>query len=89
MRGLTLRQSLNKLIKSKSYQRLSPESEPGLPSPRIQQINSILTRYRKEAKRQMLREYPELDRQFAALTRAKAGFRTGMQREDVLELLTQ
>jgi len=36
-----------------------------------------------------LREYPELDRQFAALTRAKAGFRTGMQREDVLELLTQ
>ena len=89
MRGLTLRQSLNKLIKSKSYQRLSPESEPGLPSPRIQQINSILTRYRKEAKRQMLREYPELDRQFAALTRAKAGFRTGMQREDVLELLAQ
>jgi len=89
MRGLTLRQSLNKLIKSNSYQRLSPESEPGLPSPRIQQINSILTRYRKEAKRQMLREYPELDRQFAALTRAKAGFRTGMQREDVLELLAQ
>jgi hypothetical protein len=89
MRGLTVRQSLNKLIKSKSYQRLSPESEPGLPSPRIQQINSILTRYRKEAKRQMLREYPELDRQFAALTRAKAGFRTGMQREDVLELLAQ
>jgi hypothetical protein len=89
MRGLNVRQSLNKLIKSKSYQRLSPESEPGLPSPRIQQINSILTRYRKEAKRQMLREYPELDRQFAALTRAKAGFRTGMQREDVLELLAQ
>lgn len=89
MRGLTLRQSLNKLIKSKSYQRLSSESEPGLPSPRIQQINSILTRYRKEARRQMLREYPELDRQYAALTRAKAGFRTGMQREDVLELLAQ
>ena len=89
IRGLTLRQSLNKLIKSKSYQRLSSESEPGLPSPRIQQLTSILIRYRKEARRQMLREYPELDRQFAALTRAKAGFRTGMQREDVLELLTQ
>jgi hypothetical protein len=89
MRGLTLRQSLNKLIKSKSYQRLSSESEPGLPSPRIQQINSILTRFRKEARRQMLREYPELDKQYSALTRAKAGFRTGMQREDVLELLTQ
>jgi len=89
IRGLSLRQTLNKLIKSRNYQLLSPESEPGLESPRIQQINSILTKYRKEAKRQMLREYPELDRQFANLTRAKAGFRTGMQREDVLELLAQ
>jgi hypothetical protein len=89
LRGLTLRQTLNKLIKSRNYQRLSPESEPGLPSPRIQQINSILTRFRKEARRQMLREYPELDRLYSNLTRAKAQFRGGMQREDVLELLQQ
>ena len=87
--GLTLRQSLNKLIKSRAYQNLSPESEPGLPSPRIGKINSLLTKYRKTALRSTLREYPELDRQYANLTRAKAGFRTGMQREDVLELLTQ
>lgn len=87
--GLTLRQALNKLIKSRAYQRLSPESEPGLPSPRIGKINSLLTKYRKAALRSTLREYPELDRQYANLTRAKAGFRTGMQREDVLELLTQ
>jgi len=87
--GLTLRQSLNKLIKSRAYQNLSPESEPGLPSPRIGKINSLLTKYRKAALRSTLREYPELDRQYANLTRAKAGFRTGMQREDVLELLTQ
>jgi hypothetical protein len=89
LRGLSLRQTLNKLIKSRNYQRLSPESEPGLPSPRIQQLNSILTRFRKEARRQMLREYPELDRQYSNLTRAKAEFRGGMQREDVLELLQQ
>jgi hypothetical protein len=87
--GLTLRQSLNKLIKSRAYQNLSSESEPGLPSPRIGKINSLLTKYRKAALRSTLREYPELDRQYANLTRAKAGFRTGMQREDVLELLTQ
>ena len=89
MGGLTLRQSINKLIKSRAYQRLSPESEPGLPSPRIGLINSLLTKYRKEALRQTLREYPELDKQYSALTRAKAGFKTGMQREDVLALLTQ
>ena len=87
--GLTLRQALNKLIKSRAYQNLSPESEPGLPSPRIGKITSLLTKYRKAALRSTLREYPELDRQYANLTRAKAGFRTGMQREDVLELLTQ
>jgi hypothetical protein len=85
--GLTLRQSLNKLIRSRAYQRLSTESEPGLPSPRISQINSLLTKYRKAALRETLREYPELDRQYSALTRAKAGFKTGMQREDVLALL--
>ena len=89
MGGLTLRQSINKLIKSRAYQRLSPESEPGLPSPRIGLINSLLTKYRKEALRQALREYPELDKQYSALTRAKAGFKTGMQREDVLALLSQ
>ena len=89
MGGLTLRQSINKLIKSRAYQQLSPESEPGLPSPRIGMINSLLTKYRKEALRQTLREYPELDKQYSALTRAKAGFKTGMQREDVLALLTQ
>ena len=89
IRGLSLRQTLNKLIKSRNYQLLSPESEPGLESPRIQQINSILTKYRKEAKRQMLREFPELNAQYAALTKARAGLRGGMQREEVLELLSQ
>ena len=89
IRGLSLRQTLNKLIKSKNYQKLSPESDPGLESPRIQQINSILTKYRKEARRQMLREYPELNTQYAALTKARVGLRGGMQREDVLELLSQ
>ena len=87
--GQTLRQSLSRLIKSRDYQRLSPESEPGLESPRITQINSILTRYRKTARDQMLKEFPELDNQYAALTLAKTRFKTGVSREDVLELLTQ
>jgi len=89
LRGLSLRQTLNKLIKSRNYQRLSPESEPGLPSPRIQQINSVLTKYRKEARRQMLREYPELNAQYSSLMKARAGLKGGMQREEVLELLSQ
>ena len=87
--GRSLRGSLKKLIKSRAYQNLAVESEPGLPSPRIQQINSVLSKYRKESRREMLKEFPELDKQFASLTRAKAGFKTGMKREDVLELLSK
>jgi hypothetical protein len=87
--GSSLRKTLERLIKSKAYQSLPIESEPGLPSPRIEKITNILTRFRGEAKRQMLLEFPELAKKYANLTYARAGLRTGMQREDVLELLQQ
>ena len=87
--GQTLRQKLSRLIKSRDYKQLSPESEPGLESPRITQINSILTKYRKEARKRMMREFPELDKQYSALTLAKTRFKTGVSREDVLALLSQ
>jgi hypothetical protein len=87
--GQSLRQTLTRLIKSRDYKQLSPESEPGLESPRITQINSILTKYRKEARKRLMREFPELDKQYSALTLAKTRFKTGVSREDVLELLTQ
>jgi len=89
VQGETLRSALTRLVKSNQYQSLEAISEPGLPSPRVQKINSLLTRYRKEAKRQMLTEFPELSEQYARLTAARAGLKGGMQREDVLELLTQ
>lgn len=58
--GKTLRQSLEKLIKSKEYQQHSPRSEPGLPSPRIRMINSVLSKYRAKGLDRALQEYPEL-----------------------------
>jgi hypothetical protein len=36
-----------------------------------------------------MREFPELDKQYSALTLAKTRFKTGVSREDVLALLTQ
>ena len=87
--GQSLRQTLTRLIKSRDYKQLSPESEPGLESPRITQITNILTKYRKEARKRLMREFPELDKQYSALTLAKTRFKTGVSREDVLELLTQ
>jgi hypothetical protein len=87
--GETMRSALKRLIKSRNYQSLTPVSEPGLPSPRVQKINSILSRFRKEAKKQMLTEFPELAEQYKRLTAARSGLKGGMQREDVLALLSQ
>jgi soluble cytochrome b562 len=87
--GSTLRKTLERLINSREYQQLPIESEPGLPSLRIGRITSVLRKFRKEAERLMLREFPELSQKYANLMKARAGLKGGMQREDVLELLAQ
>jgi len=89
VKGDTLRQRLNRLVKSRDFKNMTPLSEPGLPSPRIQMINSILDEYRKAARKQMLKEFPELDRKYSSLTLARTRLKTGVSREDVLALLTQ
>jgi hypothetical protein len=89
VKGDTLRQRLNRLVKSREFKDMTPLSEPGLPSPRIQMISSILNEYRKAARTKMLKEFPELDRKYSLLTLARTRLKTGVSREDVLALLTQ
>ena len=89
VRGDTLRQRLNRLIKSRDFKNTSPLSEPGLESPRIQMITSVLREFRNEARKQMLKEFPDLDQQYSTLALARTRLKTGVSREDVLELLTQ
>jgi hypothetical protein len=88
--GRTLRQSLAKLIKSARYKKLPGYSaEVGLDSPRVREITNVLRRYRDLAKTQMLREFPDAASQINKTKRALAFNRRGVNREDVLELLTQ
>ena len=89
VKGDTLRQRLNRLVKSRDFKIMSPLSEPGLPSPRIQMITSILNEYRKAARTKMLKEFPELNQKYASLTLARTRLKTGVSREDVLALLSQ
>ena len=58
--GRSLRQSLDSLVRSSSYQRLAVQGIDELDSPRAQRIKRILTRYRSRAARRVLQEYPEL-----------------------------
>lgn len=63
LRGLTLKQRLEKMFKSKEYQRLSEidlKEETGKDSPRIKAVKKLISAYRSIAKSQMLRENPEL-----------------------------
>lgn len=58
--GKTLKEALRREIRSREYQQLSPTSTDGFDSPRISRINSILREYREAAKKQLLRESPDL-----------------------------
>jgi len=83
--NLTLRQALTKLINSKQYKALDPQSFSGLLSPRVDYLRRVMGRYRQKAKLEMLKEFPEIMRLQQEVRRGKRTQRT----EDVLELLTQ
>lgn len=71
--GRTLREALSRLIRSKAYERIPPESTHDLETPRVQLIQNVLDDYRHAAYRQMSKEFPEvreLDRQHVTLRRA-------------------
>ncbi len=87
--GRTLKQALSRLIKSSAYQRLPKQSEPGLPSPRIQKVNSLLTKYRNEALDSTMNEFPELSQYYDQVTRAKRQYKRGADHSSVLQLLNQ
>ena len=75
--GKTLRQSLARLIKSKEYQALPKDSDSsiGEKSPRIRAVNNWLRRYRKQGRREMMEEFPELQQSMSQLTQEKQQYR--------------
>lgn len=89
VRNNTLRQALEKLIKSNKYQRLAPDSAPGLPSPRVALLNRVISQYRKEALDQLFEEFPDIKYQYDQTVVAKQSLRQGSSFQDVLQLLNQ
>ena len=86
LNGMTQRQALSKLISDKRYKAIDPTSFVGLPSERVKYITRILSRYKKAAKNQMLREFPEI---MQLQQQVEGSVRSGVSREDVLALLSQ
>jgi len=88
LNGKTMRQTLERLIKSKNYQRLPLQSEPGFPSPRIREVNRVLNRFRHEALSDTLKEFPELSEYYKQIKSMKSQYGGDYDHSDVLSLLT-
>lgn len=83
VRGRTLRQELTRLINSGKYRRLSPLSEGGFKSPRVDLINRVLGKYRTAALNKMMDEFPEIRGKYQQIRKAKRLAKRGAS-EDVL-----
>lgn len=64
MEGRTLRQQLERLVKSKEYKRMEEGNDQelnlGIQPPRVKIMQKIINRYRAFAKSQLMQEFPEL-----------------------------
>ena len=76
--GQSLHSSLKKLIGSSVYKRMSDQSFEDFDSPRVQEIKRVVGRYRKQAQAQLLREFPELNTQFAKVRENKYRLKLGL-----------
>jgi len=70
--GRSLNEALAKLVASASYQKLPYYLDQGLDSPRAQEINNVLNRYRRRAFIQTTREMPALAAEDARIRALKA-----------------
>lgn len=87
--GKTLRQSLERLIKSRQYQSLSQELLENFDSPRTREIQKVISAYRAVAKERVFREFPDLNKQTTTATRVKLALRRGESVEELLSQLQQ
>ena len=78
--GMTMKQALRDLFKSKRYQQASPDSLPGVPSPRGEMIKQYINVFRRAARNKLLREYPEI-------TQAKLQLQMTSRKQAVAEAL--
>ena len=79
----TLRQRLERLIKSRAYQSLPDKGidQLDVDSPKIQEIQSLIRKYRARALQEMLSEFPEISAMARQQVIAKSSMRQGVPAE--------
>jgi len=84
--GLTLRQSLEKTIRSPQYKKLSDQVLEDFDSPRTKTLQRVISGYRAFAKEALLKEFSTVNNLVTKSNRVKLALRRG---ENVEELLSQ
>lgn len=87
--GKTLRQALTRLIKSREYQRMSPESNDVYDSPRVRAMRMVVDRYRSAAFKQLMKEYPEVSQGVRNDFAVKKAMRTGRPVQELMDLVNR
>lgn len=75
--GKTLKQSLNDLVKSKEYQKISQDKlyeTTGRRSPRIEIMQKVINAYRSKARGQLLKENPDIQEMFKKAMQGRAAY---------------
>lgn len=89
----TLRQELQRLIRSTRFQRLSDVPTDELGSPRAREISRVIRRYRAKAQKEMFKEFPGLKKQLSLHQSIKfneeRGRDTSALNSELDQLLTQ
>ncbi|MCP3882356.1 MAG: hypothetical protein GY701_28775 [Sulfitobacter sp.] len=75
--GRSLKAALRDLIRSATYQAMSPESTVEFKSPRVNAINRVVQRYHRAAVRKMRREFPDVAAATLATRRQLAAAKFG------------
>jgi len=87
--GRNLHNALGRLIRSNSYKRLSyADTLEGFDSPRIQQIRSLIGRYRRAALKQTFKAYPDFYENYMVTKRTRDDLRRGQNPPSILEQLS-
>lgn len=60
LQGKTMRDAMSRLIRSRDYQQLTMDSDAMYDSPRVNELKRLVSRYRAEAYKQLLREFDDL-----------------------------
>ena len=77
--GRTMRQNLERLIKSKDYQELSAEPIGDIPSPRVTKISLLLQKHRDVAMSAVRKEFPQLNDEIIRIKGLEGAIKNGSQ----------